>query len=137
MGVAMSKRFCHLHIVSHLSYFGKWLIPKLGGVYNPLNKLVRRIRIKMKELRTALIMTLIPLAFVLVLEGSHSSQLVSQIAYDVAGIALFAFSMWLWYRTAKQIKATELEEERNKDDLTTAINNLVREIRKDRAERNK
>ncbi|MFC1927044.1 hypothetical protein ACFLW7_00495 [Chloroflexota bacterium] len=91
----------------------------------------------MKEFRTALIMTLIPLAFVLALEGSHSSQLVSQIAYDVAAIALFAISMWLWYRTAKQIKAAELEEKRSKDDLTTAINNLVNELRKDRGISNK
>jgi hypothetical protein len=90
----------------------------------------------MKEFRAALIMTLIPLSFVLALEGSHSSQLVNQIAYDIAAIALFTISMWLWYRTAKQIKDAELEEERSKDDLTTAINNLVNEIRKDRVERN-
>ena len=124
----MKKRFVHLHT----------LISKLREVYNPLNKLVRRIITKMKEFRTALVMTLIPLSFVLILEGTHN------ILFYIAGIALFILSMWLWYRTAKQIKVAELEEKRSKNDLTTAINNsvtainnLVNEIKEDRAERNK
>ena len=91
----------------------------------------------MKEFRTALIMTLIPLSFVLILEGSHASHLVTTIAYDIAGITLFAVSMVLWNRTAEQIKDEELQEKKSRDSLTTAINDLVNEIRKDRTLKDK
>ena len=89
----------------------------------------------MKEFRTAFIMTMIPLAFGLVLEGSHSTDPIGRMAYTISGLILFAFSMYFWSRTIKLIKAEEAKESEDRNSLTTAINNLVNEIRKDRDER--
>lgn len=45
----MSKRIVHLHIIRHLHYFGKRLTDRFSKVYNPLNKLVRRINLMKRE----------------------------------------------------------------------------------------
>lgn len=41
----MSKRIVRLHIIRYLHYFGKRLTDRFSKVYNPLNKLVRRIKL--------------------------------------------------------------------------------------------
>ncbi len=42
-GWAMIKRIVHLHIIHHLHHFGKRPTSRLSRMYNPLNKIVRRI----------------------------------------------------------------------------------------------
>lgn len=97
-------------------------------------RLIGRLR-EMKEYRTALVMTLIPLSFVLLLEALHSSQLSVKIGLLVAGLICFVFTMNYWERAEKKIKAADLQEKKDRDNLTKAINDLVKEIRQDRAER--
>jgi len=102
-----------------------------------LKGLVRRIKRYMKEFSIGLTMTFIAAAFALLLESLHTSNYITMVALDVAAIIAFVAAVWLWNYTVKQIRQKEAEEKSDRDRLTTAITDLVGEIRKDRAERDK
>jgi uncharacterized membrane protein len=116
-----------------------------------LKGLIRRVKKHMKEFSIGLTMTFIAAAFALLLESLHTSNQITAIALDLAGIISFVTAVWLWNYTVKQIREKELQEKNDRDNLIKAtnglagkmdnvvnkINDLVSEIRKDRAERNK
>jgi len=105
-----------------------------------LKGLIRRV--KMKEARIALVMTLIAASFSLILQGANTSDLQGKIIFIFGGFILFIATFRFWDSAMKQIKNEELKERESRDnstkamsDLMNKIGDLMDEIRKDRAER--
>lgn len=98
----------------------------------------------MKEFRIALLMTLIAVAFSLMVQGANVSDPMYKMAFGGGGLILFMCTLVFWNRAAKQIKEEESEEKESRDnstkaisDLANKISDLVDEIRNDRPERNR
>jgi FtsH-binding integral membrane protein len=97
-------------------------------------------RIKMKEFRIGLLMTLIAVSFSLMVQGANVSNPMDKLAFSGGGVILFVSTIAFWNQAVKQIKKEELEEKESRDNSTTAINDLankisdlVDEIRNDRS----
>jgi hypothetical protein len=105
---------------------------------------------RMKQSRIAALtlwVTLIPFAFGLILEGMHANDTLTRLMWVGGGLILFGGGMALWNRTMKRIEAEEVKaekeakkresrERKGRDSLIVVINDLVKEIREDRANRN-
>lgn len=101
-------------------------------------------RLKMKEARIAIVMTLIAAAFPLMLQGANTSDLRGKVIFMVCGFALLVAATVLWLLSVGKIKERDRKDRRSRDNSTKAMNDLVGklgdlvdELQKDRSEREK
>lgn len=127
----MRNRISRLHPFQYLQRFNKILTDRFSGVYNPLNKLVRRIKDTMKttEFLTASIMILIPLSIYLLLDSLHWTNLVGQIILLIVAIMFFSASIYLWQKVQSRIRKEESEEQQKRAREIGDMQILIREMK--------
>ena len=107
-----------------------------------LKRLIGRLIKKMKEAGISWVMTLIPLAFVLVIEGLHQDNITAIILFIVAGIIAFFTALMIWKRIRSDIAKKEGKQEQRQEQMITELETmnhslieLIVEIRQERNER--
>jgi len=100
-------------------------------VYNPLKKLVRRIKGSMRKLQSiiSVIMVTIPIGFGLIFVAAQQSGWILRILLGVVGFGLLFYSAWEYRKTQKKIDDEEEGQKKKEDkrhkELISAVNNLA------------